>query len=111
MSLIFEISMLDKWKVESKATHKLSMVDLAKCGLDIERHLQQELANLSNKQGPIQSKGSSAIHNIPSRITATKAYALSAIVYLHVVISGPYPNLMQAMEDSRMWVILAAAGT
>ncbi|KUL85495.1 hypothetical protein ZTR_06738 [Talaromyces verruculosus] len=94
MALIFEIIVLDKWKSELQATHKLSIVELAKRGLQIEQRLRQELANLSYTQSSSQpSNHPSMIHPIPSHVIATKAYALAAIIYLHVVISGPYPDL------------------
>ncbi|EED11980.1 C6 transcription factor, putative [Talaromyces stipitatus ATCC 10500] len=94
MSLIFEVTVLDKWKAESQATHKLSIVELAKRGLQIEQRLQRELENLSSTQLSTQPlNGPSVIHFIPSHIIATKAYTFAAIIYLHVVISGPYPEL------------------
>lgn len=93
MALIFEITELDKWKAESQATHKLSIVELAKRGLQIEQRLRQELADLNSTQASQPSNHPSMIKSTPSHITATKAYALAAIIYLHVVISGPYPEL------------------
>jgi hypothetical protein len=94
MALVFEITVLDKWKAKSQAIHKLSIVELAKRGLQIEQRLRQELANLSSTQlSPQPSNHPSVIYSIPSHIIATKAYALAAIIYLHVVISGPYPEL------------------
>lgn len=96
MSLIFEITELDRWKAESQASHKLSIVELAKRGLHIEQRLRQELANLnvsSTQSLPQPSNHPSVIHATPSHVIATKAYALAAIIYLHVVLSGPYPEL------------------
>lgn len=93
MALIFEITELDKWKAESQATHKLSIVELAKRGLQIEQRLRQELADLNSTQSSQPSNHPSMIKSTVSHIMATKAYALAAIIYLHVVISGPYPEL------------------
>jgi hypothetical protein len=99
MSLLFEITVLDKWKTESLATHKLSIVELAKRGLQIEQRLRRELANLNSTQSSLQSSNRpSVIQSIPSHIIATRAYALAAITYLHVVISGPYPELPEIMN-------------
>lgn len=91
MALIFEITVLDKWKSESQAIHKLSIVDLAKRGLQVEQRLRQELANLNSTQSSPQP--SNHIYPTPSHIIATKAYALAAIIYLHVVISRPCREL------------------
>lgn len=95
LSLIFEITVLDKWKTQSQATHKLSVLELARRGLHIEQRLRQELTNLnmSTKPSPQPLNHPSVIHPTPSYIPATKAYALAATIYLHVVLSGPYPEL------------------
>ena len=94
MALIYEIILLENWKVESQANHTLSIVELAKRGTHIEHRLRQQLANLdSTKSIPQRASFSPMVQSIPSQITATKAYALAAIAYLHIVISGPHPEL------------------
>lgn len=107
MALIFEISALDQWKKASQTARKLSVVDLAKRGAQIEDRLRQELTDHSSmssstKNLPLSSSSAasssssgnySSMYWPPSHPEVSKAYALAAIIYLHVVISGPLPEL------------------
>ncbi|KAE8380310.1 fungal-specific transcription factor domain-containing protein [Aspergillus bertholletiae] len=74
MIAIFEISSLDKWKKEEEDAHRLSLgdieFDLSK-GAPVDAHLRPE--------------------SIKTEIT--RIFALSAIIYLRVVISGPYLDI------------------
>ncbi|KAL8936304.1 MAG: hypothetical protein Q9216_004998 [Gyalolechia sp. 2 TL-2023] len=107
MALIFEISSLDEWKKEAQRAHKLSIVDLAKRGGQIHERLRQEVAAID---GP-PSIGLS--HYNPSEIARTathpqisRIFALAAITYLHVVISGAYAELPE-ISDSVSETVLA----
>ena len=95
MALICEVSALDRWKKESEGARKLSIIDLAKRGGQLEERLRQELASLEKMPvaepslwGPSAIPGASSTH--PG---ISKAFGLAAIAYLHVVISGAHPEL------------------
>lgn len=94
VALIFEISLLDRWKKEGQNAHKLSIVDLAKRGQQIKERLRQELAYINHiPTRQILSLNSSGILEVPTRTKFNKIFILSAITYLHVVISGAHPEL------------------
>lgn len=100
MALISEISSLDRWKKESHAARKLSIVDLAKRGGLIEDRLQQELASIksvNSATGPPASSHS-GIHSATAHPQVSQLFALSAIIYLHVVISGAHPELPEIAQ-------------
>jgi hypothetical protein len=92
MIFIFEISSLDKWKREEGDAHRLSLVELTKRGRHIEERLLSRLASIEDdlsKRAPVDA------HLRPDFIKTeiTRIFALSAITYLHVVISGAYPDI------------------
>ncbi|PWY87259.1 C6 transcription factor [Aspergillus sclerotioniger CBS 115572] len=95
MALICEVSALDRWKKESEVARKLSIIDLAKRGGQLEERLRQELASL--EQMPVAEPsvwGPSPIPGAcPTHPGISKAFGLAAIAYLHVVISGAHPEL------------------
>ncbi|KIM98218.1 hypothetical protein OIDMADRAFT_181709 [Oidiodendron maius Zn] len=94
IALILEISLLDRWKKEAQNTHKLSIIDLAKRGQQIEDRLQQELAYIDNiSTTQLLSLNSAGITHMLTYTEFNKIFSLSAITYLHVVISGAYPEL------------------
>jgi hypothetical protein len=100
MALIFEISLLDRWKREAQNARKLSIVDLAKRGGQIEERLRQELAHIDNvSTTQLLSSNSSGISQAPTRTEFNKIFILSAITYLHVVISGAHPELPEINES------------
>ncbi|KAH8800661.1 C6 transcription factor [Xylogone sp. PMI_703] len=99
MALIFEISSLDRWKKEAQAAHKLSIVDLAKRGSQIEERLRHELADIEKIRSTEPSLWSPpGMLSVPSHSEISQLFALSAIIYLHVVISGAYPDLPEIAE-------------
>jgi hypothetical protein len=92
MIFIFKISSLDKWKKEEEDAHRLSLIELTKRGRQIEERLLSRLASIENdlsKRAPVDA------HLRPDFIKTeiTRIFALSAITYLHVVISGAYPDI------------------
>lgn len=95
IQLILEISLLDRWKKDSQAARKLSILGLAKRSERIEARLVQELTDLDKESATVgqdqnlDSSGTAAVTEI-SRI-----FALSAITYLHVVVSGAHPELSE----------------
>lgn len=100
MALILEISLLDQWKIEAKGAHKLSILDLAKRGGHIQERLRQEIAATEDMPpaGPSLSNPSVATQ-APTHPEISKVFALSAVTYLHVVISGAYPELPEIAES------------
>lgn len=107
MALIFEISALDRWKEESEAAHKLSIMALAKRKGQLQERLRRELADIEQNIntpaaafGPLLwspfgmlSAGAAGPHPL-----LNKAFALAAIAYLQVVISGAHPELPEIVE-------------
>lgn len=92
MVLIFEISCLERWKKEEEMAHRLSLIELTKRGRQIEERLLNRLASIESdppKGAPV--KGYLRPDSIKTEIT--RIFALSAMTYLHVVISGPYPEI------------------
>ncbi|OTA90725.1 hypothetical protein M434DRAFT_397812 [Hypoxylon sp. CO27-5] len=92
MIFIFEISSLDRWKKEEEDAHRLSLIELTKRGRQIEERLLSRLASIEydlSKSAPVDA------HLRPDFIETeiTRIFALSAITYLHVVISGAYPDI------------------
>lgn len=89
---IFEISSLDKWQKEEEDAQRLSLIELTKRGRQIEERLLSRLARIENdlsKRAPVDA------HLRPEFIKTdiTRIFALSAITYVHVVISGAYPDI------------------
>lgn len=108
MALILEISLLDKWKREAQSANKLSFVDLVKRGDGIRDRLRQELAAIEGKNhswagGESLLATSSAVATAntptPTHPDISKVFVLGAITYLHVVISGPYPEVPEIAES------------
>ncbi|KAF4177955.1 hypothetical protein CNMCM8927_000587 [Aspergillus lentulus] len=92
MIFIFEISSLDKWKKEQEDAHRLSLIELTKRGCQIEERLLSRLASIESdlsQRAPVDSQ--LLLRFIKTKIT--RIFALSAITYLHVVISGAYPDI------------------
>lgn len=100
MVLIFEISELDDWKKQASESQKLSIVELANRGSRIEKRLYQKLGEIENSS----ASAGQYVHNNPRLFLAltysniNQICALSAIVYLHVVISGAHPELPEIKE-------------
>ncbi|KAJ5153821.1 uncharacterized protein N7500_009260 [Penicillium coprophilum] len=107
MALILEISLLDKWKKEAQSANKLSFVDLVKRGDGIKGRLRQEIAAIEEITHPwaggsllaTSSATASSKPPIPTHPEINKLFLLAAITYLHVVISGPYPEVPEIAES------------
>jgi hypothetical protein len=101
MVLIFQISELGHWKKDLERTHKLSIAELAKRGAQIEARLQERLVeNIS--QDTIQNCPVSGITlhlSQASSVAITKIFALSALTYLHVTVSGANPELPEVVDS------------
>ena len=100
MIFILEICLLDNWKREAETTSELSDVELAKRGRQIEERLRDRIADIEST--PPKATYSGYTVRIPSANTnteITKIFALAAMTYLHVVVSGPYPELPEIRES------------
>jgi len=104
--LISEISLLDTWKKEAEKTQKLSIGELAKRGRQIEQRLREKLADIENTPSIRASSGNlSEMLSASTCTEITKIFALSAITYLHVVISGAHPELPEIIESVSKTII------
>ncbi|KAJ5550501.1 hypothetical protein N7535_001557 [Penicillium sp. DV-2018c] len=106
MALILEITLLDKWKKEARSANKLSYVELVKRGDGIQSRLRQELATIEDKSHSWTAGGGGSLLATPPPGTQTpthpeisKVFILAAMTYLHVVISGPYPEVPEIAES------------
>ena len=95
MMLIFEISLLDKWKKETEKVHKLSIMELVKRGRQIEERLRDRLVGIENED---LAKNFSE-NNATNYTEITKIFGLAAMTYLYVVIFGAYPELPEIIES------------
>ena len=100
MVLILEISLLDEWKQQAEKVQKLSITELAKRGVQIEEGLRENLVELEKNYS---QKASSSMQSIQSDIT--RIFALSALTYLHVVMSGALPELPEIIESVSKTII------
>jgi hypothetical protein len=91
MHLILEICQLDSWKKKAEMAQRLSVIDLVKRGGQIEGRLRQGLAKIENAS----LKETSVEHTsgLSDQDEVTRIFALSAMIYLHTVISGAHPEL------------------
>lgn len=97
MQILFDIAKLDTWKRNAQKAKKLSIVELANHGSQIDLQLQSKFAELrapSSSNSSIEPLASSQVH-----LEITEIFALSAMTYLHVVLSGAYPELPEIIES------------
>ncbi|KAH8819767.1 fungal-specific transcription factor domain-containing protein [Xylogone sp. PMI_703] len=99
---IFRIGQLDRWKKESESNFALSISELVKRGSEIEGTIQKRLCDHAN-QKTIQSATlpCGAWRNIGEyvRPVITNIFALAALTYLHVVISGANPDIPEIRDS------------
>lgn len=107
MILIGKIASLDQWKRDFQGGGRLSMISLVSKATEIERDLKSGLARFvesSTANGPAMSsidrKGSISLANFSAHSRyVSQIYALAALVYLHVIVSGPFPDLSEIREN------------
>jgi hypothetical protein len=99
MALIFEIVLLDNWKRDIEKIRQLSVVELVKRGTTIEERLQQEIRDLEDRHSLGSNQELSGSTLSTSQAEITNIFALSALTYLHVVVSGAYPELPEIAES------------
>jgi C6 transcription factor Pro1 len=91
MLLIFKVSQLDNWKRECEENRKLNVAELVRQGVKIEAALNQGLAGISS-QNTSQMRTSSNFTPEDQCSAITEVFALAALTYLHVVVSGAHPD-------------------
>lgn len=98
---VYKISTLDAWRKNQEKDGRLSMAELVKRGAQIERVLKERLATISHHNPHRTRRLSGMTPRIPRTASAeiTKVYALSALTYLHVVVSGALPSLPEITES------------
>lgn len=100
VSHIFDIVCLDMWKKEAEGTRQLSVAELVKRGARIEESLRENLKVLEDSHFLGWGLPRSQSNNLsPSQAVVTSIFALSALTYLHIVISGAHPELPEIMES------------
>ncbi|PQE17551.1 C6 transcription factor protein [Rutstroemia sp. NJR-2017a BBW] len=97
MMLIFEIAQLDVWRKKADKTQTLSLKGLVQRGGEIEERLQNGLADLENTTHSSISGGASS--RVQHTAEITRVFALAAVTYLHVVVSGAHPELPEIRES------------
>lgn len=111
MLLIRDITILEEWKSTIQATGNISLRELARRAGAIEARLEDGLRRRSETVDASQTFDVQQSHPMPTSYNnlieqITRAFACSALVYLHVVISGAHPELSE-MQDSVMRTISA----
>lgn len=89
MICIDDITSLDNWKQEMSKARALSLVELATRGQRIEKRLRRRLVSLE----AALSRGGTCSTEI------TRVFTHAAIIYLHVTISGAYPEIPEIAES------------
>jgi hypothetical protein len=85
---------LDTWRRECEKNGKLSIAELAKRASKIEDELEVRLDKMPLRRGDRSQKLSGSTHigdNMSSELISI--LALSELKYLHIVVSGPHPDL------------------
>ncbi|PVH69974.1 hypothetical protein DL98DRAFT_621278, partial [Cadophora sp. DSE1049] len=96
--LILEASKLDDWKRECEKNRRLSVAELVRRGTKIETENNQGLAILDSHR-PSQRQIDSSIATEAKILVVAECFALAAMTYIHVVVSGPHPDLPE-LQDS-----------
>lgn len=94
VSLILDVVHLDNWRKRNENTYQLSMVELVKRGAKIEDNISQYIESIESSKNlvsDVSGRRSNTLSTAQTEITAI--FALSALTYLHVVISGAHPEL------------------
>ncbi|KIE00900.1 hypothetical protein MAJ_03234, partial [Metarhizium majus ARSEF 297] len=80
-----DVLYLDVWRCQLEAQKRLSIIELARRGLEIHERLKRGLAGLQKEDPAIRGPGTAI----------TSIFAHTAATYLNVVFSGPNPALLE----------------
>ncbi|KAH8805506.1 fungal-specific transcription factor domain-containing protein [Xylogone sp. PMI_703] len=89
------VSSLDARKRQLETAGALSIMELTRRAIVIEEDIKSGLKNLDGLSGAVANFTSEELSDIS---LITRIFALSTIVYLHVVISGPLPELQEIKD-------------
>ncbi|KAH8822037.1 fungal-specific transcription factor domain-containing protein, partial [Xylogone sp. PMI_703] len=90
---ISEIAALQSWKDDCQQLDILSLRELTRRATAIENKLTKRDENRTESVGRIPSMSPTGIDLHDISATITRIFSLAALTYLHVVVSGPNPNL------------------
>jgi hypothetical protein len=103
--LIFigKIACLDSWKRTSQSNGTLSIIELVKRATRLETELRQALDEFSKEQETSTAQDRPPFPYLkPLAVYSdyvTEFYGRSALIYLHVIVSGPCPELPEIREN------------
>ncbi len=102
MVCVMEIARLRHWKQEMQMSDQLSLRELASRAEIIEKKLEdgvkriyESLDEMRMKGKDLTNKGRSVLGSKYLAHVVTRMFALTALVYLHVTVSGPYPEIAE----------------
>lgn len=94
---------LDDWKRTSQSNGTLSIIELAKRATRLEIELKEAFDKfMTNRKHPIVQDRPALPYLTPLSEHSdyvTEFYGRAALTYLHVVVSGPYPELPEIREN------------
>lgn len=104
MIYIGKIASLDEWRRKSQRSRTLSMIELVQKATQLETELKSALSDFvkNRKSSTDVNKSLFMPHLTPLTIYAdyvTEVYGTSALTYLHVVVSGAYPELPEIRDN------------
>jgi hypothetical protein len=93
VKILNEISALQAWKASAEINRKLSIIELATRGGVIIHALNERVVQLDNTEQRNDTSDKVSEGDQGAERVTTLAFALAAMIYLHVVKSGPSPHL------------------
>jgi C6 transcription factor Pro1 len=102
MSSIMKICHLDKWRDDQEREGKLSIPKLVERANIIETELKSKSFEAASPLSLARHRAAAAFEWNPMQQVSdliTPVYVSSALTYLHVVVSGPHPNLPETRES------------
>ena len=87
MTTILDIAILDDWKKNMKKTGTLSLKELTRQADIIETRLNEDLISLLASKSPFDPRTDRV------KCMVTEIFIYAAVTFLHVVVSGFYPEL------------------
>ena len=97
---ILKITALHHWKQERERDGKLSLSELVRRSEPLERRLKQSLTRMPNLAYPsTMTTDPSANHGNSQKDIISKIFVGSTLSYLHFVVSGAHPELVEIRES------------
>ncbi|KAH8592114.1 fungal-specific transcription factor domain-containing protein [Bisporella sp. PMI_857] len=102
---ILKTTALYHWKQERERDGKLSLAELVRRSEPLERRLKQSLSKPPNSMYQSMISGDpSSIYGNSQRDIITRIFVGSTLSYLHFVVSGPHPELVEMRESVTMTI-------